>query len=402
MPVYHYVGINSQGKTVRDFLTCQDPIELKDELEKKDIIIRSFKEAKEKRRSDFLAVSSKVSSADFVTFCREFSIMLNAGASISSCLDTLRKQKFGTVFRNTISRVYEDVLKGMAFSEALRKEKKGFPDFFIAMVYVGEVSGHLSATLIKAADYYENSQKVKSETRAALIYPIFLLIVVIAVIVILMIVVVPQFKAILDEMDATLPAITLGVIAVSDFFVKYWYFLLIGIAAFAFIIYLFNLTKTGKYCRDWFNWHLPLVGQIKRATLVSVFCDAFGIMLSAGLTVIDCMKSIPGVITNEFFNKKFKYATEEVNNGKRLSRALENTGLFPPMLLQMVDVGEKSSELSTCFNAIGSYYEAQQRNTIKKITSILEPVIILIMGVIVLLIMLSVFLPLFEIYNTIQ
>jgi type IV pilus assembly protein PilC len=402
MSVYHYKGIDSSGKPVKDSLPCQDPLELKEELKKKGIIISSFYEAKEKRRSDFLAMSSRVSSSDFVTFCREFSIMLTAGASIDNCLDTLRHQKFGTVFRNTISRVYEDVLKGETFSSALRKEKKGFPDFFIAMIYVGELSGNLSLTLTKAADYYENSEKIKNETRASMIYPIFLLLIVLFVVVVLIVVVIPQFKLVLDGLNAKLPAITLGVIAISDFFVNYGLYLLGAIAALFLSILVFNMTKTGKYCRDWTLWNLPLIGKIKRATLVSVFCDSFGIMLDSGLTVIECMQAIPGIITNAYFNKKFKYATEEVNNGKRLSRALENTDLFPPMLIQMIQVGEKSSKLSDSFDSIGKYYETQQKNTIKKMSSLMEPAIILIMGVVILLIMLSVFLPLFEIYNTLD
>jgi type IV pilus assembly protein PilC len=402
MPIYHYVGINYQGKKVKADFSCQDPIELKDELRKQNIILRSYTQAQEKRRSDFLAVSSRVKSSEFVTFCREFSIMLKAGASLSACLDTLRRQKFGTVFRNTISRVYEDVLKGEELSAALRKEKKAFPDFFISMVYVGEISGTLPTTLTKAADYYENSEKVKSETRTALVYPIFLLIVVLGVVILLMNVVIPEFKATLDELNATLPPITKGVIAVSDFFVAYWLWLIVGILSFILLLYLFNLTKEGKYARDWLTWNLPLSGQIKKATLVSVFCDSFGIMIASGLPVLDCMKAMPGIITNAYFNKKFKYATEEVNNGKRLSRALENTALFPPMLIEMVQVGEASPDLAGCFDAIGVYYETQQKNTVKRIVSVLEPVIILLLGALVLTIMLSVFLPMFEIYNSID
>lgn len=402
MPIYHYVGINFQGKKIKGDLSCQDPIELKDELKKQNIIVRSFAEAKEKRRSDFFAVSSRVNPREFVTFCREFSIMLNAGASIGDCLDTLRKQRFGTVFKNTISRVYEDVLKGEELSSALRKEKKGFPDFFVSMVYVGEISGTLAGTLTQAADYYENSEKTKGETRSALIYPIFLLVVVLGIVIMLMNVVIPEFKTVLEELGATLPPITVGVIAVSDFFVSYGLYVLGGIAVLILLIALINMTKKGKYWKDWLSWNMPFIGQIKRATIVSVFCDSFEIMLKSGLTVIDCMRAMPGIINNEYFNEKFKYAAEEVNNGKRLSRALENTALFPPMLIQMIQVGENSSDLSGCFSAIGKYYQTQQRNTVKKVTSLLEPTIILFMGAIVLIILLSVFLPMFEIYNSVD
>lgn len=399
MAIYHYEGIDINGHKVNGELEASDIAALKSLLREKQIFLDSFEEKKEKRKSNFFAVSSKPSASDFITFCKEFSIMLQAGASISESLDTLRKQKFGTVFKNAISDAFEAVLKGTPLSEAFRAHKKIFPPFFCSMVEVGEVSSTLPETLKKAAIYYDNANKTKQETRSALIYPVFLVVVVVAVIVLLMNIVIPQFKQTFEQLGADLPAVTKGVIAVSDFFRSYWMYLLILIVAILLAVYLFNLTKVGKYVKELVLWNLPLVRGVKRSTTVSMFCDSFAIMLSSGLPVLDCMKNIPSIIDNEYFNRKFNAAIAEVDNGRSLSRALQNTALFPPMLIEMVQVGEKSSDLAHVFESVCDYYEEKRRNATKQMTSVLEPILIIVMAGIVLLIMLAVFMPLYSIYD---
>lgn len=399
MAIYHIEGIDHAGKRISGEVEAGDVIALKEELRKKQIFLESFKEKKEKRRSDFLAVSSKPSPQEFITFCQEFAILLEAGASISESLDTLRKQKFGTVFKNAISSVYEAVLKGTSLGEAFRAKKKIFPPFFCSMVEVGEVSSTLPQTLKKAAAYYDNANKTRQETRSALVYPLFLAAVVIAVIVLLMNLVIPQFKQTFSQLGAKLPGVTLGVIAVSDFFVKDWMYLLIALVSLALILYLLTLTKQGKYLKELLLWNLPLVRGVKRSTTVSMFCDSFAIMLSSGLPVLECMKNIPTIIGNEYFNRKFMAAIAEVDDGRTLSRALQNTMLFPPTLIEMVQVGEKSSDLSHVFESVCDYYEERRKNATKRMTSIIEPALIIVMAGVVLLIMLSVFLPLYGIYD---
>lgn len=402
MPIFHYKGINAAGKKVQDNVTAADEISLKATLADKGISLLEYKLVKAKRRSNFFAVSSRVSSSEFVTFCQEFGIMIKAGATISQCLDTLRKQKFGTVFKNAISDAYEDVLIGMPLSEALRKHKKIFPDFFCSMVYVGELSGTLPDTLSKAAKYYQNSQKTKNEAKSALLYPIFLVIVIFAVIVLLMNVVIPQFNSTFEQLGAELPLITQVVISISDFFTQYWLFLLGGIALFILLLVLFRKTKQGKLFFNTLSWNFPILKGMIRATAISSFASSFAIMLNSGLPVLECMKASENIVNNSYFQSKFKYATIGVNNGRRLAGSLESTSLFPPMLLEMVSVGEQSSNLPQVFDVLAEYYEERNKQAIKKFTSILEPLLIVVMAVVVLVIMLSVFLPMFDMYNSID
>ena len=154
MAIFKYKGVNQEGKTIKDTIQADDATQLKKILRGKGIILSDYEQLKEKRRSNFFAVSSKAKKGEFVTFCRQFAIMLTAGVSIADCLDTLRRQKFSTVFKNDISAAYEEVLKGSLLSEALQKHPKNFPSYFISMVYVGELSGNLAHVLVRAADYY--------------------------------------------------------------------------------------------------------------------------------------------------------------------------------------------------------------------------------------------------------
>lgn len=403
MPIYKYTGIDEKGKNIRSTLQADDAKELKKILKEKKITLRDFKQLKEKRRSDFFAVSSRVKKGEFVTFCKQFSIMLKAGVSISECLNTLRKQKFSTVFKNDISNAYEEVLKGTLLSEAFRKSSKNFPDFFVSMVYVGELSGNLSNVLVRAAEYYDSDLKTKAKARSAMIYPIFLIIIVIAIFFLLMVFVVPNFKDTLEQQGTEMPGLTKGVMAISDFIITNWLWLFVGIVGVGLFSWIFfSKTRLGKYCKSYISFHFPVIKTIKINMLTTRFGVAFSILLESGMTVIDCMKVMPRIINNTYFDKKFKYAIEEVNNGKRLSRALENTQLFPPMLIQMVTVGENTSSLEEVLKVVGEYYNSVLATSIQRATSLLEPVAIILLGGVVLIVILSVMLPMFAMVNNVQ
>lgn len=402
MPIFKYDGIDSDGKRIHSTQQAEDSQDLKRILKGRKITIRSYTQLKEKRTSDFLAVSSKVKKSEFVSFCKQFAIMLKAGVSIAECLNTLRKQKFSTIFKNNISKAYEEVLKGSLLSEAFKKSSKNFPEFFCSMVYVGELSGNLSQVLVKAADYYDNDLKIKSKTKSAMIYPIFLIVIVIAIFFLLMIVVVPEFKSTLEQEGVELPGLTRGVMAISDFIIDNWLILLVSIGAFIFLCYLFfRKTNYGKYIASYVAFHLPILKTIKMNSLTTRFGMSFSILLQSGMQVIDAMKAMPKIINNKYFEKKFAYAIEEVNNGKRLSRALESTQLFPPMLIQMVTVGENTSSLDEVLDIVGDYYNSVLATSIQRATSMLEPVAIILLGIVVLVIILSVMLPMFSMVNNV-
>lgn len=396
MPIYKYKGYDVDQEIISDTLKAQDEEDLKMKLRDLNVSLISYTALKEKRRSNFFAVSSRVKKSEFFSFCNEFSIMLDTGCELNECLDTLRHQSFSTILKNALNDVYEDVLKGELLSTSFRKHKKIFPEFFCSMVHVGEISASLPKTLRRAAEYYENDIKVKKKASSAMAYPSFLFITVVVIFFFLMLYVVPTFVDMIEQYGQEVNILTQIVINISDFFVNYWQYLIGGIAAFILLTYLFFKTKKGKYVKEVLLMHLPLISAIKRNTLTTRFATSLAILLDSGIEVLDAMKEMKIIMNNEYFSKRFQYAIEEVNNGKKISRAIENTGLFPNLLIQMVRTGEETGSIPYALEKIGKYYQEVLDESIKKATSMLEPIVIVIMGLLVGVVLLAVMLPIFQ------
>ncbi len=396
MPIFNYIGYDENSTIIKDRMKASDESELKIRLKDAGITLIDFKKEKEKRRSNFLAVSSRVSRSEFITFCEEFAIMLNTGSELSECLDVLRKQEFSTVFKNVISEVYEDVLGGSLLTTALRKHKKIFPEYFCSMIYIGEISGNLAGVLRKASDYYDNDQKIKQKVKSSMAYPIFLFVVITAIFFLLMIYVVPMFADMILQYGQEVPLLTQIVLGFSNFFVDNIIIILIVIVALIIFLFIFFKTKLGKFIKEAFLIKFPLVRKVKINSITTRFASSFATLLGSGMTVISAMKEMPRIINNEYFTKKFNFAIEEVSNGKKLSRALENCGFFPALFIQMVKVGEDNSALTQSLEKIGGYYQGVFNASLTRAIGLLEPVVIVIMGALVGVILLAVMLPIFQ------
>lgn len=400
MPYYKYKGVDYDGKKISGYEEASDENELRVTLRSSGIYLESFKAMKEKRRSSFLSVSSKVSTSQFLSFCQQFAIMLKAGISIKDCLESFRHQNYTTYFKNIISDVYEDVLKGTYLSDAFRKHKNVFPSYFCSMVYVGELSGNLPEVLVRASKYYADDAKTKRKTKSALIYPIFLLIVVVVIFFVLMIVVVPSFKEMLESNGAALPGITVFVVSISDFIVNNIPLVLGVLIALIGGGWLFFRSKTGKRVKASINMHLPIIKTVKRNTLTTRFCAAFAILLESGMQVLDCMMAMPQIMDDPYFTKHFSNVVSDLNHGRKLSKSLEKVGFFPQTLIQMTAIGEASSALQEVYETVGEYYSDELNASIARATGMLEPIVIVLMGGIVLVILLAVMLPMFTLMQS--
>ena len=401
MPLYKYEGLTRDGSTIKGDFFAPDLAALKNDLAKQKIKLVSYSVMKAKKKSSFFSASSKVSLRDFVTFVTQLSIMIRAGLSIPNAFDTLRKQKFNLYFRNIISEVYEDVMKGMYLSDSLDKFPSVFPSFFTSMVYVGELSGNLADVLDRSVDYYENDQKMKKKAKSAMIYPIFLVVVIIAVFILMMIVVVPRFVSMIESVEGEVPLITRIIVKISDFVVANIAAILITLAVVVFGSYIFfGKTKAGKKAKDYIKYHVPVVGKVTRSQITSRFCTAFAILLSSGMQVVDCLTAMPRIMDNAVFTAKFKQAITDVTEGEKLSVALEKTGMFPKILIQMTSVGEAASSLEDVYQTVGAYYEEELSTAIARATGMIEPVTIIFLGAMVLVIILAIMMPMFSLMNS--
>lgn len=400
MPYFKYTGIDQNGKKVKGYDNNFDEQALRIYLKGEGIMLKSCKVLKEKRKSSFLSLSSKVSNAQFLSFCQQLAIMLKAGISIKDCLESFRHQNYSTYFKNIISDVYEDVLKGVLLSDAFRKHPKIFPSYFCSMVYVGELSGNLPDVLVSASEYYSNDIKIKRRIKSSMIYPIFLLIVIVAIFFLLMILVVPSFKDMIESNGAEVPAITRITLGISDFITGNLPFILLGLFVVIGGLILFFRSKIGKKIKATILFHIPVIARVQKNSVTSRFCTSLCILLRSGMQVLDCMSVMPTIIDNPYFEVKFSNVVKDLNHGKKLSRCLDNVGLFPPMLIQMTTVGENSSSLEEVYSTVGEYYQDELNASITRATGMLEPIVIVIMGVIVLMVLLAVMLPMFAIMNS--
>ena len=401
MPLYRCKVINSSGQRQTVLREAMDEHSLKAQVRQDQIHMLSYTVVKEEKENEFFAISSKIKFNEVITFFRQFSVMLKAGIPISDCLNNLHKQKYSVPFRNVLQTVYLDVESGMYLSDAFAKHPKVFPKFFVSMVGIGEVSGSLDKVLNNMADYYENDRKIKKKASSAMVYPTLLICMVVVVVIFLCLFILPQFKTTIESLGGEVPQITLIVMGVSDFVQTYFFIMLPVACLIAGGIYLFFRTKLGKYVKDVLLLNIPIISTVQKNLITARFSRAFIILLGSGMNMIDVLENLQKMLGNEVFTRKFDYTIEEVKRGRRIATSIEATGLFPSMLTQMINVGEKSGNIEEVLESTGSYFDEQVESSIAKAVAAIEPMAILMLGGVVCLVVLSVLVPMMSMMNAV-
>ena len=401
MPLYKCKVINSSGQRQTVLREAPNEYTLKAQIRQDEIHMLSYSVVKEEKENEFFAVSSKIKFTEVITFLRQFAVMLKAGIPISDCLNNLHKQKFTIPFRNVLKTIYLDVESGILLSEAFAKHPKVFPRFFISMVGIGEVSGSLDKVLSNMADYYENDRRIKKKASSAMVYPTLLVVMVIIVVIFLCLFILPQFESTINELGGEVPEITKIVMGISKFVQTYAFILIPGIAAVVMLVYLFFRTEKGRYVKDVLMLKLPIISTVQRNLITSRFSRAFIILLSSGMNMIDVLENLKKMLGNEVFTRKFDYTIEEVKRGRRIALSIEATGLFPSMLTEMINVGEKSGNIEEVLESTSEYFDEQVEASIAKAVAAIEPLAIVMLGGVVCLVILSVLVPMMSMMNAV-
>mgnify|MGYP002675480035 CR=1 FL=1 len=401
MPFYRCEIINQEGKKETRIIKAEDENMLKATIRLEKCFLVKSSLSKEKKPNTFLAVSSKVKPNEILMFLREFSVLIHSGATIIDSLYVLKNQNFSKVFQKIIQEIYYDVLSGVLLSESLKKHRKVFPDYFISMVAIGEASGSMDKVLSSLADYYENDRKIKNKAKTALVYPIFLLVLILVVIAFLVFFILPQFQEMIDELGGKVPLLTRIVMDIASFIKDNILLILLVLGLIVFGLVLFFHTKPGKVTKDYLGLHLPFIGKIKKNLITTRFSRAFLILLENGMNIMDCLKNLTHMLSSPLLEKRFRKAMDDIDGGKEIHLALEETKIFPYMLTQMLSVGEKSGNIPAVLKSSTSYFDQQVENSIAKATTAMEPILIISLGVIVGIVILSVFLPMIELYQSI-
>lgn len=401
MPLYKCKVINSSGQRQTVLREAMDELSLRASIRQDEIHMLSFSVVKEEKENEFFAVSSKIKFTEVITFFRQFSVMLKAGIPISDCLNNLHKQKFSIPFRNVLQTVYLDVESGVLLSDAFAKHPKVFPRFFVSMVGIGEVSGSLDRVLTNMADYYENDRRIKKKASSAMVYPTLLVCMVIVVVIFLCLFILPQFESTINELGGEVPEITKIVMGISEFIQNYFFIILPVGVAIAFLVVLFFRTAKGKYVKDVLLLNLPIISTVQKNLITSRFSRAFIILLSSGMNMIDVLENLKKMLGNEVFTRKFDYTIEEVKRGRRIASSIEATGLFPSLLTEMINVGEKSGNIEEVLESTSDYFDEQVEASIAKAVAAIEPMAIVMLGGVVCLVILSVLVPMMSMMNAV-
>lgn len=360
-----------------------------------------FKMTKSTNQKINFSFSTKIKHNEVIIFFRQFAVMLKAGIPISDCLHNLERQKFSDSFKKILNQIYRDVNSGVLLSDAFAIHTKVFPKFFVSMVRIGEASGALDEIMINMADYYENDRKIKKKVSSAMVYPKLLICMIFFVVIFLCVFVLPQFESTISQLGGEVPKLTVVIMALAQFVKNNILFISLGILVFIFAIITFFNTQKGKYVKDVLKVNLPIISKVERNLITARFSRAFIILLNSGMNMIDVLENLKKVLGNQVFERQFAFAIEEIKRGKRVAESIEETKLFPQILTEMISVGENTGNLEDVLESTSSYFDSQVESSIAKAVAMIEPIAIILLGLVVSFVVLSVLIPMMSMMNAI-
>ena len=400
MPTYKYVAVNLQKKKYKGIFIADDMDDLAVQLTKQNLYLVSASVYKGGTPSAFFTLGTgKVSLSDLTTFCRQFSIMISSGISLLGCIDGLKQQPYSAYFKSILQVISEDVKGGMMLSESLDKHKKVFPNFFRSMVHVGEASGNLDSVFLALADYYERDASTKRKLKGAMAYPMMLAAMTVGIVVLMLAFVVPTFRETLANLDVEAEGITLAVYHISDFLTQWWQIIVMSIIIIGGGYFLFSCTEIGKKWNDIFLVKCPMIGRIQIDMITARFARAFSLLLDSGMDMATALDTISIILDNRYIEERFNEAADDVRHGVSLTNAFQKQNIFPQMLLQMISVGEKTASLEDVLMRSCTFFDEQVESSMSSFASKIQPIMLMIMGLVVGVLFIAVYSPMLSIMN---
>jgi len=406
MPNFKYEAKNFGGKSVTGTLAGSSKDAVIGELRKRNLIVLSVNEsgggggggggAAKRLLTGANPKSYKPKGDELVVFTRQLSTMVGAGIPLLEGLEILQEQAERAGFSAVLDSVVEDIRAGTDLSTAMEKFPKSFSNIYVAMIRAGEVSGQLDDILSRLAEYVEASLKLKRDIKAAMTYPVVSLVLVVGITMFLMLGIVPKFREVFDSMEITLPALTSAILNIADW-MKSNVLVMAGIAVGAFVgAKIYAKSKTGAWQLDWLMLNMPVFGPLFRKVALSRFSKTFATLVKAGVPILGALEIVSATVGNQCISKAVDEARESVRQGETLSEPLGRSSQFPPMVVKMIGIGERSGALEQLLEKISIFYDDQVAAAVKSLTSLIEPIMIAVMGFLVGTIVLAVFLPIFE------
>jgi type IV pilus assembly protein PilC len=425
MPSFKYSAVGSDGRTVKGSLDAPSQSEVVEQLRRRSLTplnveqrgvgpARAPRPAQPPRapstpsapggNKSFLQMDLTIGGTkpgvkkkeEVVIFTRQLATMIGAGIPILESLEILHEQAQSRQFALLLGAVISDVRAGMDLSTAFDQYPKVFSDVYVSMIRAGEASGQIDEILIRLADYMEATQKLKRDIKSAMTYPIVSLVMILGITAFLMIGIVPKFKEVFATLEIDLPGLTLAILSVSDYVVEHWGMMFIGSILFVALIMIWRKTEKGSWQFDWLVLHIPIFGQLFQKVGLSRFSKTFSTMISSGVPILGALEIVADTSGNRIIADAVMKARENVRQGESIATPLAESPVFPPMVTRMIGIGEKTGALEQLLEKISQFYDEQVSATVKQLTSLIEPLMIAVMGIMVGTICLAVFLPIFE------
>lgn len=401
MPQFIYTAIDLKGKKTTGAMEAGNYAQLGIKLKEKNLYIVKAEDKADIKTSKEIGAGQKIKLKPLAVFCRQFATLINAGITAVKALDILYQQTEDKTLRKCIGRIYESVQKGEAMSEAFHHQGEAFPELFINMLLAGESSGTLDGVLIRMADHYEKENKLKNKIKGAMIYPMVLMTLTIVVVILMLTVVLPSFTGIILSGGGELPLPTRMLLGMSDFLQSYWYLVAGIVILFTIGWRSFKRSDKGRLWWDSKKLKMPIVKKSLRMIYSSRFARTLSTLLSSGIQMLQSIDITARVINNKLIHDKLIIVIEDIRKGAPLSVSLKKTEAFPPMIYNMINVGEESGLLDDILTKTAAFFDEESDAAIQRLVGLLEPLMIIFMAIIIGFIVIAIALPMFSMYGAI-
>jgi len=414
MPQYEYTARTPTGEIQKGVSEAENEKILVSRLREQGAFVTNVKEVKGKAVAKPAAAAPKkggggvsfsfgrVGGKDLSVFCRQFATMINAGVSLVRCLTVLEEQSPNAKLREVIRDIQSSVEAGETLSKSLAKWPKVFNNLFVGLVRAGEVGGVLDECLERLSVFLEKDQELRRKVKSSMTYPVLVMIVAIAIVSFLVVYILPKFMKLFEDLgmkkeDFPLPTLILK--NVSEFALQNWWIVILGVVGFFVLFNWWRRSKWGKRQYDWLKLRVPVFGKLNHKIALARFSRTLSTLLTSGVPILSAMETVAGTVDNEVIAEAILAARLSVREGEAIGPPLQNSGYFPPMVVQMIGIGEETGALDQMLGKVADFYESEVEATLQSLTAALEPVMIVFLGFVVGFIVISMFLPLVAIIS---
>lgn len=401
MPIYVWKGSDRKGKRQTGEIEADNPTVARQLLVRKGLNITGFKPKPKDLAEYFPILENRVTERDLVLFVRQFATMIDAGLPLVQCLDILQQQQEGKGLKKILKKVKKDVEEGASFTDAIKKHPRAFDSLFVNLVAAGEMGGILDVILGRLSEYIEKRATLKKKVKSALTYPGIIVTIAVVVMAVILIYVIPVFAGLFRDAGVSLPPLTLFVMTLSDFAIRFFYWIIIGFGLLIYAVRRLRRTPRGRMATDRLLLRFPVFGMLLRKVAVARFARTLGTLLASGVPILDALDIVAGSAGNAVIEQAIRESRTAIAEGRSVAEPLEETKVFPGMVTQMISVGEATGALDRMLEKIADFYDEEVDITVDSLTALLEPLLLVFLGVTIGGLLIAMYMPIFQIADVV-